>query len=153
MRWVAPSCWSHCSTWWTPRRVQSVHNITLFIDRNCLSNITFKPKRSDYAMFRYGNPCGALRRVQLSLKAIIWRLSSPEHRVLGIEREKWASSLNHTFWRKSGISSILLPNHRRISTQFAMSFCLRVFLIWILYGYNWRLFFNILWIDDWERPE
>ena len=39
-----------------------------------------------------------------------------------------------------------------------MSFCVRVCLIWILYGYNWRSFFKILWMDErkrlssWERP-
>ena len=68
------------------------------------------------------------------------------------DREKWTSSLNHTFWRKSGFSSILLSNHWHISTRFAMSFCVRVCLIWILYGYNWRSFFKILWTDERERP-
>ena len=67
------------------------------------------------------------------------------------DREKWASSLNHTFWRKSGFSSILLSNHWHISTRFAMSFCVRVSLIWILYCYNWRSFFKILWTDKRER--
>ena len=68
------------------------------------------------------------------------------------DRERWASSLNHTFWRKSGFSSILLSNHRHISTRVAMSLCVRVCLIWILYGYNCRSFFNILWMDERERP-
>ena len=40
--------------------------------------------------------------------------------------EKWASSLNHIFWRKSDISSILLSNHCHTSTCFAMTFCVRV---------------------------
>ena len=68
------------------------------------------------------------------------------------DREKRASSMNHTFWRKSGFSSILLLNHWHISTRFAMSFCVRVCLIRILYGYNWRSFFKILWMDERERP-
>ena len=68
------------------------------------------------------------------------------------DREKWASSLNHTFWRKSRFSSILLWNHWHISTRFVMSFCVRVCLIWILYGYNWRSFFKILWMDEREKP-
>ena len=33
-----------------------------------------------------------------------------------------------------------------------MLFCVRVCLIWILYGYNWRWFFNVLWADKPERP-
>ena len=66
--------------------------------------------------------------------------------------EKWASSLNRTFWRKSGFSSILLSNHWHILTGFGMPFCVRVWLIWILYGYNWRSFFKILWTDERERP-
>ena len=68
------------------------------------------------------------------------------------DKEKWALSLNHTFWKKSGFSSILLSNHWHISTRFVMSFCVRVCLIWILYGYNWRSFFKILWMDEQERP-
>ena len=68
------------------------------------------------------------------------------------DREKWASLLNHTFWKKSGFSSILLLNHWHISTRFAMLFCVRVCLVCSLCGYNWRSFFKILWTDKRERP-
>ena len=64
----------------------------------------------------------------------------------------WASLLNHTFWKKSGFSSILLLNHWHISTRFAMLFCVRVCLVCSLCGYNWRSFFKILWTDKRERP-
>ena len=46
----------------------------------------------------------------------------------------------------------LIQNHWHTSTHFVMWFCVRVCLIWILYEYNWRSFFKILWMDDRERP-
>ena len=88
---VAPSCWDHCSSWcmprwaqWPPEHVEN-HNVMLFIDRHCLSNIILKPKWSDYAMFQYGNPRSALYSMQWSLKDFIWCLGFPEHRVLAVD--------------------------------------------------------------------
>ena len=68
-----------------PPELVKNNNVALFINRNCLSNIILKPKRSDYIMFRKGNPRAVLRRVKWSLKDLIWRLSSPEHRVLAVD--------------------------------------------------------------------
>ena len=68
-----------------PLELVKNHDVTLFIDHHCLSNIILKPKRSDYAMFRYGNPRSALYRVQRPLKHVIWCLRSSEHRVIVVD--------------------------------------------------------------------
>ena len=67
-----------------PLELVKNNNVTLLIERNYLSNI-LKPKQSDYAMFKYGNPCSAFHRVQWPLKDFICCLSSPEHRVHAVD--------------------------------------------------------------------
>ena len=68
-----------------PPELVENYNVTLFIDCHCLSNINFKPKRFDYAMFQYGNPRSELYRAHWSLKDFIWCLGSPEHKVLAVD--------------------------------------------------------------------
>ena len=105
-----------------PPELVENHDVMLFIDRHCLCNIILKPKQSNYAMFRYGNPCSALYRVQWSLKDFIWRLRSPEHRVFAVDIER--SGLHHwtthseenldflqSCFRTTGISQHVLPCH------------------------------------------
>ena len=71
-----------------PPELVENHDVMLFIDHHCLSNI-IEPKQSDYAMFRYGNPRSALYRVQWSLKDFIRCLRLPEHTVPVVEMVWW----------------------------------------------------------------
>ena len=68
------------------------------------------------------------------------------------ESRKWASSENHTLFRKSGSSSILSQNHSHILTRFLMSSWVNFCLIWILYGYRFRYVIRILLTDSLFRP-
>ena len=159
---VAPSCWNYCCSWCTPQRAQSVlQNLLRTTIWRSLLTVIISPtsflnqngpimpcfNMSTHAL--HFTECSGLRRTSSGA----WDPQNTEFLLLTWpDREKWASSLNHTFWRKSGFSSIVLWNHWHISTRFAVSFCVRVCLIWILYGYNWRSFFKILWMDEQERP-
>ena len=155
---VAPSCWNYCSSRCTPRWTQSVLQNLL---RTTILTVTVFPTS-------FSNQNGPIMScfdigthvVHFTECIGLWRTLSgawdPQNTefllLTWTDRETWASSLNHTFWRNSGFSSILLSNQWHISTRFAMPFCLRVCLIWILHGYNWRSFFKILWKDERGRP-